>query len=403
MLENTIENVSGSQKTLLSAGADRHLTVHSLILSNLEENSEIRATVKHFSAAKNKTYPIIQEDIPENEYHHIKTSINLNPGDKIKAISSGGQLSVSLNYYTGESDVQKSFNVEGYWRSTQVYNRLDVVIKDGTSFVATADSITGSGEKPGESELWQPIAYGIRWQGEWDAGRDYRTNDLVSYGEEIWIANQSTDAGREPSHESEYWDFLPLTPQDIEISKVNERVDDLEEQLGEVKGEQIQSLEDDFHQLRDSIRDGTVEIGEIDFGEHEQVFLDLIEGEVKEVDIKELRDDVDYILSGGAGGGGEGGALTWDAISSDEQVSLNAAYLVDSSDGELEITLPRQAGDGDLVRFADKKGTWKLHPVTVKVDEDSDSTIEGEQKMVLDVSFGQVTLVSYNNQWQVVV
>ena len=402
MLENKIEKVSGDQKTLLEIPADRNYTLHNLILSNIEENGEIRFTLKHFSASNNATYPIIQEDVAAGSYFHIRTSVNLKSGDKIKAVTNGGEGNVSLSYYVGETTVKHAFSLQGYWSSSAVYNKLDVVIKDGTSYVAVEDGITGTGEKPEESDLWQPLAYGLRWQGQWEAGRDYRQNDLVSHGDEgeVWIANQDVAAGHEPSHASDYWDFLPLTPQDIEVSKLNERVDDLEQQVDNFESEEFAQLQSDFEELESKIQNGNIVIGDIDFEQHGDTLYNLAQGQYNEIEFEQLREDVDYLLAGG-GGGGDGGSLNWETISESDEISLNVAYLVDTSDGSITLTLPQIVGEGDIVRFADKQGSWKLHPVTV--EPGGDDNIEGEQTLILDVAYGQISLVSHDGQWHVVV
>jgi hypothetical protein len=97
---------------------------------------------------------------------------------------------------------------------------------------------------------------------------------------------------------------------------------------------------------------------------------------------------------GGSGGGA--GGLTLTSVSSAITASKNIHYLVDSTGGSYNITLPA-GSTGATIRFTDSEEDWHNNSVTLVPN--GVETIDGQSSLELDVQSSWVQLMWDGTQW----
>ena len=141
-------------------------------------------------------------------------------------VTYGGYAYVAITRNTGKippgfgSDwdlLTTGFKVTGEWSPTRSYKVGELVKYGGSSYVAIVE--TGPGQKPTSEDgstsiLWEIVAPGIKWRGEWTGNTDYRIGDAVRWVSASYICkldHTSIESGlNQPDNDSEgiYWDTL---------------------------------------------------------------------------------------------------------------------------------------------------------------------------------------------------
>ena len=104
--------------------------------------------------------------------------------------------------------------------------------------------------------------------------------------------------------------------------------------------------------------------------------------------------------------GGASGLTVQAPITADPATaSPNSIYLLDSSGGSFNVTLPAGT-DGDQLSFADHAGTSTVTPTglganSVTIVPDGSETIQGQANLVLDTDNQSVRLVFYGTRWTI--
>jgi hypothetical protein len=109
------------------------------------------------------------------------------------------------------------FKVTGEWSPTRSYKVGELVKYGGSSYVAIVE--TGPGQKPTSADgstsiLWEVVAPGIKWRGEWEGDTQYRLGDAVKWVSNSYICiidHTSVESGAtQPDNDSNgiYWDTL---------------------------------------------------------------------------------------------------------------------------------------------------------------------------------------------------
>lgn len=68
---------------------------------------------------------------------------------------------------------------------------------------------------------------------------------------------------------------------------------------------------------------------------------------------------------GGGGGGGHSGSTFYELKSANFTAEIGKNYAVDTSSGVVSVTLPSNPQTGEIVGFADAKGTWGTNAITI--------------------------------------
>jgi hypothetical protein len=77
---------------------------------------------------------------------------------------------------------------------------------------------------------------------------------------------------------------------------------------------------------------------------------------------------LETIASGGGGGGGGGshsGSTFYEIKSANFTAEIGKNYAVDTSSGVVSVTLPTNPQTGEVIGFADAKGTWATNAITI--------------------------------------
>lgn len=109
------------------------------------------------------------------------------------------------------------FNWQGTWNSGTAYETDDVVFHGSQTFVATADVAAGQAE-PQANTSWSLMAAGFNYRGTYAGGTTYYLHDVVTYGSALYMlegieetASQTgVDPGSNPG--SDNWEQLTPAP-----------------------------------------------------------------------------------------------------------------------------------------------------------------------------------------------
>ena len=98
------------------------------------------------------------------------------------------------------------FTWKGEWQTNTLYNKDDIV-KYGAGVYVCIDSHTTATTFAANSSKFELMVEGITFDGTWDAGTLYQTNDIVSYGGSIYVA-VAESTGVAPSSNAAFWSKL---------------------------------------------------------------------------------------------------------------------------------------------------------------------------------------------------
>tara|TARA_Y100000385_G_C13103268_1_gene645934 strand:- start:3620 stop:4078 length:459 start_codon:yes stop_codon:yes gene_type:complete len=117
------------------------------------------------------------------------------------------------------------------------------------------------------------------------------------------------------------------------------------------------------------------------------------------------------IHDGSTAGGFDVQRSRWESITSDTLLGTNLKYLVDSSGGPIQLTLPSYNNQliprsGDTVEFVDSAFTWDINNITL-VDTNGRKFINENNvvssPLIFDVRGARVQLIWEGVYWRVVV
>ena len=109
------------------------------------------------------------------------------------------------------------FNWQGTWNSGTAYETDDVVFHGSQTFVATADVAAGQAE-PQANTSWSLMAAGFNYRGTYASGTTYYLHDVVTYGSALYmlegIAETGSQTGVDPGSNpgSDNWEQLTPAP-----------------------------------------------------------------------------------------------------------------------------------------------------------------------------------------------
>ena len=109
------------------------------------------------------------------------------------------------------------FNWQGTWNSGTAYETDDVVFHGSQTFVATADVAAGQAE-PQANTSWSLMAAGFNYRGTYSGGTTYYLHDVVTYGSALYmlegIAETASQTGVDPGSNpgSDNWEQLTPAP-----------------------------------------------------------------------------------------------------------------------------------------------------------------------------------------------
>ena len=109
------------------------------------------------------------------------------------------------------------FNWQGTWNSGTAYETDDVVFHGSQTFVATADVAAGQAE-PQANTNWSLMAAGFNYRGTYAGGTTYYLHDVVTYGSALYmlegIAETASQTGVDPGSNpgSDNWEQLTPAP-----------------------------------------------------------------------------------------------------------------------------------------------------------------------------------------------
>tara|TARA_B100002019_G_scaffold227680_1_gene200899 strand:- start:403 stop:2259 length:1857 start_codon:yes stop_codon:yes gene_type:complete len=109
------------------------------------------------------------------------------------------------------------FNWQGTWNSGTAYETDDVVFHGSQTFVATADVASGQAE-PQANTSWSLMAAGFNYRGTYASGTTYYLHDVVTYGSALYmlegIAETGNQTGVDPGSNpgSDNWEQLTPAP-----------------------------------------------------------------------------------------------------------------------------------------------------------------------------------------------
>ena len=109
------------------------------------------------------------------------------------------------------------FNWQGTWNSGTAYETDDVVFHGSQTFVATADVAAGQAE-PQANTSWSLMAAGFNYRGTYASGTTYYLHDVVTYGSALYmlegIAETGNQTGIDPGSNpgSDNWEQLTPAP-----------------------------------------------------------------------------------------------------------------------------------------------------------------------------------------------
>ena len=109
------------------------------------------------------------------------------------------------------------FNWQGTWNSGTAYETDDVVFHGSQTFVATADVAAGQAE-PQANTSWSLMAAGFNYRGTYASGTTYYLHDVVTYGSALYmlegIAESGSQTGVDPGSNpgSDNWEQLTPAP-----------------------------------------------------------------------------------------------------------------------------------------------------------------------------------------------
>ena len=101
------------------------------------------------------------------------------------------------------------FNARSEWTTANLYKTGDVVTFSGWSYVCIADTAgTGYSYSPNNTNYWNILSEGFKWQGTWNAGTTYYKGDVVEYSSSSYVAMAHNFTTTVPGTDATKWQLV---------------------------------------------------------------------------------------------------------------------------------------------------------------------------------------------------
>lgn len=104
-----------------------------------------------------------------------------------------------------------------------------------------------------------------------------------------------------------------------------------------------------------------------------------------------------FVVGAGGGSGSSSPAMTWSIVTANTSATINKGYFVDTTNGEVTLTLPASASLGDTIRVNDVAGTFGSHQCVVN---GNGNKIQNQTSdLLLDYNQASIGLVFSNSTY----
>ena len=105
------------------------------------------------------------------------------------------------------------FNWQGTWNAGTAYETDDVVFHNNQTYVAVADIATGQSE-PQANASWELMNGGLNFRGVYSSATTYYLHDMVTYGSALYLLSTDNQTNVDPGSNpgSDNWDILTPAP-----------------------------------------------------------------------------------------------------------------------------------------------------------------------------------------------
>jgi len=104
------------------------------------------------------------------------------------------------------------FQWQGTYANSTAYETDDVVLYNGSSYVATADIPATNTTNPYENSDFDEMTQGFYFRAAWTTTNVYAKYEVVTHNSATWLATQTVTANNEPTSSSALWDLLTPAP-----------------------------------------------------------------------------------------------------------------------------------------------------------------------------------------------
>ena len=149
--------VTPTEKTVYTVPADQTASAHTIQATRVT-GVEDRVTLSVYASAEGRAFLLTRGPLAEGDHLTFPKVINLNAGDEIRAIGTraDGETQAFVSVFEDtDAASNTAFNARGPYNPSALYDRLDVVSYQGSSYVARVDGV--SGETP-PSANWALLA-----------------------------------------------------------------------------------------------------------------------------------------------------------------------------------------------------------------------------------------------------
>ena len=104
------------------------------------------------------------------------------------------------------------FQWKGTYSSGTAYEVDDIVLYNGSSYVATTDIPGSNTTNPFSNTNFDAMTQGFYYRGPWTSTNTYDTYQVVTHNSATWLSTQAVAANYEPVDSSAFWDLLTPAP-----------------------------------------------------------------------------------------------------------------------------------------------------------------------------------------------
>lgn len=141
MIESKIVALTGANARIATGNIGEEVSVFGLVFSNPTASARVvNLTLHRQSVGSAMTMPV---DVPAKSKVSFEKTIGLQPGDwlDVSADAVGTFLLWSADTDDGATPVESAFVIRGEYSNIAAYLALDIVYKDGASYVAIRDNV----------------------------------------------------------------------------------------------------------------------------------------------------------------------------------------------------------------------------------------------------------------------
>jgi hypothetical protein len=146
------------------------------------------------------------------------------------------------------------FQWQGTYSVTTAYETDDVVLYNGSSYVATADIPATNTTNPYSNSDFDEMTQGFYYRAAWTTTNVYAKYEVVTHNSATWLATQTVTANNEPTSTSALWDLLTPAPASNVLTTAGDMVvrdkdnNSVRLPVG-VKGSTLRVVEDPNHNI----------------------------------------------------------------------------------------------------------------------------------------------------------